>query len=69
MNFDIKKFVSEKALRTMQKVGLHKLIGTMKGHDEMTLKQASFEIGQKAYVNRKEAETIQKGVEAFKKLK
>jgi hypothetical protein len=45
--------------------GLHKIAGAMLGYDELTLKEAVFTLGAKAYMRRKEARAIVDGIASY----
>ena len=53
---------------TVRAAGLHKVAGAMLGVPELTVKEAMFVLGAKAYLRRKEARSIADGIAAYASL-
>jgi hypothetical protein len=53
---------------TVRDAGLHKIAGAMLGVPELTIKEAVFSIGARAFMRRKEARAIVDGIAAYATL-
>ena len=66
MNLD--DLIPPAVTNAVARLGLHKIAGAMLGEPELTIKEATYVLGAKAYLRRKEARSIVDGIAAYGSL-